>query len=392
MTQSNIYFDYNATTPIDGEVLNELPHWLSMWGNPSSIHWHGRGPKKLLREARRSLAQTLKCHPLELIFTSGGSESNNLAIKGCLLDLKKKAPQRTKVILGGIEHPSVLKQKPQLEAMGYQVDLVPVNQQGQYDLKAYELLLSDDVALVSVMLANNEIGVIAPIEKMINMAKSKGIYFHSDLVQCLGKYPFDLQTLDVDLASFSSHKVYAMKGAGMVFSRKGTPFLGLTAGGSQERGRRAGTENLAAIASFAKMAALLSPQSLQQKLKPLRDEFEQLICEQIPGVSVLAQQTERLCNTSCFTIDDTNAESVLMNLDIRGFSVGTGAACSSGNPEPSPVLLAMGLSHDQAQSSLRISMGKDTCREQVLALVENLKQVVSHLRALNHEQKEVQHG
>ncbi len=390
MTQGNIYFDYNATTPVDPIVLEKVPQWLSMWGNPSSIHWHGRGPKKMLREARRSLAQFFECHPLELVFTSGGSESNNLAIKGSLQEIKKKYPTRRVVVIGGIEHPSVRNQAEQIESMGFQVRWIPVDREGRYDLELFKNSVDDQVALVSVMLANNEIGVIAPLESMIEWAHQQGAFFHSDMVQGLGKLPLDLKTYPVDLASFSSHKVYAMKGAGLLYIKKGTPFSGLTAGGSQERGRRAGTENLPAIASFAEMVNAISAEEVVRSLAPLRDQFESLISESIPGVKILGQSVERLCNTSCFLIDGANAESLLMNLDIRGFSVGTGAACSSGNPEPSPVLLSMGLIRSEAQSSLRISLGKDTTLYQVQELARNLKEVVDHLRQL--EMAEAQHG
>ncbi len=390
MTQSNIYFDYNATTSVDSRVLQKLPEWLDLWGNPSSIHQHGRGPKKLLRESRRGIAKALGVHPLEIVFTSGGSESNNLGLKGSLLEIKRKQSPRNKVILGAIEHPSVLKQKSQLEEMGFEVVLVPVTPEGSYDLDFYQRHLSDQVALVSVMLANNEIGVIAPVKQMCEMAHAQGALFHSDLVQALGKIPFSLSDLNVDLASFSSHKIYALKGSGMLFVKKGTPFEGLTLGGSQERKRRAGTENLAAIASFAMMVESLCPHEFGKKLSPLKEQFENILKSKIAGVKILGEAADRLPNTSCFTIEGVSGETLLMNLDIRGFSVGTGAACSSGNPEPSPVLLALGLTRDEAQSSLRISLGKDTTQQEVQALAQALIEVVEHLRNLQ-ESQEVSH-
>lgn len=382
MTQGNIYFDYNATTPLDAEVLEMAPSWLNHWGNPSSIHLHGRGPKKLLREARRSFAESLQCHPLELVFTSGGSEANNLALRGFLQEIKIKEPQRNKVLIGSIEHPSIIKQIPEIQKMGFEVETLPVDRSGRYDLEVYQSLLGPSVALVSVMFANNEIGVIAPLQEMVPLAKQQGTYFHSDLVQCLGKHPFDLKELGVDMASFSSHKVYAMKGAGALFVKKGTPMSPLILGGAQERGRRAGTENLAAIASFAHMVQGLNSVELSTQMSALRDSFEAWVVQHIQGVEILGSQVPRLSNTSCLTLKGVNGESLLMNLDIRGFSVGTGAACSSGNPEPSPVLLGIGLSRDEAQSSLRISLGKNTTQEEVLALGQNLKDVVDHLRKL----------
>lgn len=382
MTRGNIYLDFNATTPIDPKVQEKLGSWITMWGNPSSIHHHGRGPKRLLRESRRSLARDLNCHPLELVFTSGGSESNNLGIKGCALEVKKKFPNRKKILIGAIEHPSVLNQQESLRQLGFDVVIIPVNREGQYDLDFFQNQLDDSVALVSVMLANNELGVIAPIKAMVEKAHAVGAYFHSDLVQALGKFPFQLDELNVDLASFSSHKVYALKGTGLLYVKKGTPLKTLIDGGAQERYRRAGTENLLSIASFAFMVEELNANSFVERLTPLRDHMEQRIKDEIAGFQGLCQSQQRLANTSTFCIEDVSGESLLMNLDIRGFSVGTGAACSSGNPEPSPVLLAIGLSRDEAQTSLRVSLGRTTTLEQVNSFVDNLVEVVNHLRGL----------
>ena len=385
MTQGNIYLDFNATTPVDSTLNKLWPIWVEMWGNPSSIHHHGRGPKKLLREARRGLALGLGVHPLELVFTSGGSEANNLALKGCLVELKKKSPQRHRVLLGSIEHPSILKQKKSLEEMGFEVVLIPVSAEGLYDLEFYKNNLDERVALVSVMLANNEVGVVAPLSEMVPLAHESGALFHSDMVQCLGKKSFDLKTLDVDLASFSSHKVYAFKGAGLLYVKKGTPLRPIIEGGSQERGRRAGTENLVAIASLAHQVENLKIEEFEKQIQPLRDEMEQKMLESISGLKILGLGVERLVNTSSFLIPGTSGESLLMNLDIKGFSVGTGAACSSGNPEPSPVLLALGLSREEAQSSLRVSLGKTTTQEHIQSFVRALKEVVDHLRKLAEE-------
>ncbi len=385
MTQGNIYFDFNATTPIDPLVVEKIPQWITLWGNPSSIHQQGRGPKKLLRESRRMLAQVLNCQPLEIIFTSGGSESNNTAIQGTLKEIRLQKPTKNKVILGSIEHPSVLSQISEIEALGFEVIQIPMTEFGFYDLNFYQQSLSESVALVSVMLANNEVGLIAPIKEMAQKAHLVGALFHSDLVQALGKVPVDLKDLDIDLASFSGHKVYALKGIGALYVKKGTPFRSLIQGGSQERYRRAGTENLLSIASFALMAEKLSAPDFIQNIKPLRDHLEAELKRKISGVRILCEQHQRLANTSSFYIDGVSGESLLMNLDIRGFSVSTGAACSSGNPEPSPVLLAMGLTYQQAQSSLRVSFGKDTNLNEVNLFIEVLTEIVHHLRNLNSQ-------
>ncbi len=391
MTQSNIYLDYNATTPLDHRLKESIGSWLDLWGNPSSIHQHGRGPKRILREARRNISSLLGVHPLELIFTSGGSESNNLALQGVLKELKRKGVEKKRVLLGSIEHPSVLKQKEAIEELGFRVETIAVDTDGAYSLETFESQLDEDVALVSVMLANNELGVIAPIKEMVALAHKKGALFHSDCVQALGKFPFYLKDLNVDLASFSAHKIYSLKGSGLLYIKKGTPLSPLIFGGSQERRRRAGTENLLAIASFSYVSQLLDPKGFVDSIRPLRDNLENFLCENIEGVRVLGKSTERLCNTSCFMVDGLNAESLLMNLDIRGFSIGTGAACSSGNPEPSPVLLALGLSRDQAQSSVRVSLGRMTTSEQVRDFGNAMVEVVKHLRSLDPETGEVIH-
>lgn len=385
MTQSNIYMDFNATTPVSALVKEKLGEWVELWGNPSSIHAHGRGPKRILRESRRGMAQVFGCHPLELVFTGGGSEANNLAIQGCLRELKNKQPQRNKVILGGIEHPSVLKQKDYLQSLGYEVLEIPVSREGSYDLNFYKEILNEKVSLVSVMLANNELGIIAPIAQMVEWAHQVGAYFHSDCVQAFGKIPMDLKSLNVDLASFSSHKLYALKGSGLLYVKKGTPLSPIIYGGAQERYRRAGTENLLSIASFALMVEKADGEEFKEKISVLRDQMEAQLLTSIDGLEVICKNSERLPNTSALFVPGVSAESMLMNLDIRGFSVGTGAACSSGNPEPSPVLLSIGLTREEAQSSLRISLGQSTTGEQIQAFVKTFAEVVEHLRRLGSD-------
>ena len=300
----------------------------------------------------------------------------------------KKNSGRSKILVGAIEHPSVLKQIPGLESLGFKVILIPIKPNGEYDLSFYRDQLDEQTALVSVMLANNEVGVIAPLKKMVKQAHAVGAYFHSDMVQALGKIPFDLKALDVDMASFSSHKVYALKGSGILYAKKGTPMGTLIEGGGQERGRRAGTENLMAIASFALMVNQLNPQNFTETMTLLRNEMEELLSETLPGIKVLCANQKRLPNTSCFFIPSINGESLLIGLDVRGFSVSAGSACNSGSPEPNPVLQTLGLTKDQSRSSLRISLGKDTKREEVLALVKAIKDVVKHLQSLNQQKGE----
>ncbi len=373
-----IYLDHNATTPILAETEKFLHQNLLVFGNPSSIHWAGRKSKALVREARQNLSQLLKVSPLEIIFTSGASESNNTIIKTTFLHSMKKH-----FMCSSVEHPSVIKTMQYIQGLGAKVDFIPVNREGEIDLEFYKKHLTEDTALVSVMLANNETGTIFPIKEMAKLAREKGALFHTDAVQALGKYPFTLSELGVDYASFSGHKFYAMKGSGILYARKGVPQISLLHGGAQERYRRGGTENLMGISSFGEVARIANITCIQKKcddIKVLRDHLEKRILSEISNVKITAGNTIRLSNTSSLILDQVDGETLLMNLDIKGYAVSTGAACSSGNPEPSPVLLAMGLTREEAQASLRISLGWENTLEQVDRFVDDLKISVQKIR------------
>jgi cysteine desulfurase len=385
MLSKPVYLDYNATSPVHPELKAHILEWVEAWGNPSSIHAHGRESKKLLRDARQAFAKLIGCHPLEIIFTSGGSEANNTVING-LLD-SELAKTRREIISTHVEHPSVLKALNHAQTKGFTVHYIPVNKAGELDVDAYKNLLSEKTLLVSVMSANNETGMIFPIPKIAKLAKQAGALVHTDGVQTLGRIGFNVEQMGVDFASFSGHKFYSLKGCGVLYSRRGQPLTNLIFGGGQERGRRAGTENTVAIAAIGFMAQKLLNEDHHERMKTLRDLFEAKATAEIPGVTVNCQGAKRLPNTSSLILDGVNGESMLMSLDVRGFSVSTGAACSSGNPEPSPTLLNIGLTHDEAQSSLRVSFGWMTTQEQVEAFVEALKAVVKHLRSLNEEQR-----
>jgi cysteine desulfurase len=379
------YLDYNATSPIHPEIKNKLVEWASVWGNPSSIHGHGREAKRILREARQSFADLIGCHPMELVFTSGGSEANNTVIKGLLNS--SAAKERKQIISTRIEHPSVLRTLEYAAARGFEIKYVDVNRSGQIDMDQYKSFLNENVLLVTMMAANNETGNIFPISKLSDLAKKVGALFHTDAVQTLGRMAFNVDNMGVDFASFSGHKFYALKGVGVLYSRRGNALENLILGGGQERGRRAGTENLLAIASLGYMAKKMAVCDLhRESMIVLRDRFEKRVVEEISGVTVIGKEGKRLPNTSSLVIEDVSGESMLMSLDVRGFSVSTGAACSSGNPEPSHVLLAMGLSHGEAQTSLRVSMGWLTTTEEVESLVDTMIPIVAHLRALGKKQ------
>ncbi len=383
-----VYLDHNATSSLAVEIAPLLAGWAQQWGNPSSIHQWGRGPKALIREARQALAQMIGAHPLEVVWTSGGSEANNQAIKGCFAQFRRRALEKNEVLrneylMSGVEHPSVAQTMRSLEALGAVVKVIPVNCRGELDLEYIKENLSERTALVSVMYANNETGHIFPIKKIVDMAHQMGALVHCDAVQALGKVPVDVKAWGVDMASFSGHKFYALKGVGALYLRKGTVIESLIHGGRQERSRRAGTENVLAIASLGHMAKQAHRlQAMYETVKGLRDKMESGILQEISGVRVTGAEGARLPNTSSMVIEGVDGETLLMNLDIEGYAVSTGAACSSGSPEPSPVLLAMGLSREEAQSSLRLSLGWTTTDEEVEAFVQTLKIVVSRLRSL----------
>jgi len=376
-----VYLDHNATTPVHPELLAKVPEWLASWGNPSSIHAFGRGPKTILREARQKIADLVGVQPLELIFTAGGSEANNLALKGV-------ATKRKHFVVSAVEHPSVRKTAEWLRAQGATVDFVDVNREGQIDLEQLRSLVTAQTAMVSVMLANNETGHIFPIKEIAAITHAQGALLHCDAVQALGKIEFNLRDLGVDLASFSGHKFYALKGCGVLYARKGVTIHSLIHGGAQERGRRAGTENLLAIASLGFMCGKKSEIAVQaQRIGALRDHMEKRILAEITDTVITGPTGPRLPNTSSLCLAGVDGETLLMNLDVRGFGVSTGAACSSGNPEPSPTLLAMGLSREEAQSSLRLSLGWGNTREEVDRFVDELISVVARLRSFDHGQK-----
>ncbi len=387
------YFDHNATTPVCLEVRQALPELSLAWGNPSSIHWGGRAPKNILRDARRDLAKALEVSPLEIIFTSGGSESNNTVIRGLFEYLQvspylsKEQKLRHHYMCSTVEHPSVMKAMQHIQALGARVDFIPVNRKGQIDLNFFRQHLSEETALVSVMMANNETGTIFPVQEMAALAHAKGALFHTDAVQAFGKIPVDLAELDVDFASFSGHKFYSVKGAGFLYSKKGSQLSSLIQGGGQERHRRGGTENVLGIGCLGVVARRL-PQVKDRahQLTVLRDYLERRLLNEMNEVTVTAGESLRLPNTSSLVISGADGETLLMSLDIEGYAVSTGAACSSGNPEPSPVLLAMGLSRSEAQNSLRLSLGWETTLQEIDEFVDVLKRVVQRLRSLREDQ------
>ena len=383
--EGRVYLDHNATTPVCAALIPHIQNWIEAWGNPSSIHQSGRKPKALMREARQNLANAFGVSQLELIFTSGGSESNNLVLKSVVeSEMEKESPRRT-LIISDVEHPAI---RVTAEYLTQKYDLkllkIPVNRDGLMEVAFYDKALSDDVLLVSVMTANNETGHIFPIKSLAKKAHDVGALFHTDAVQALGKLEVNLKDWDVDFASFSGHKFYALKGSGLLYVKKGNAFPSQIFGGGQERHRRAGTENTLAIASLGFMATQLDQlNERSEEMQKLRDSLESQIVEKITGVRITGAGNPRLPNVSSMKIEDIDGETLLMNLDIEGYSVSTGAACSSGNPEPSPVLLAMGFSRAEAQSSMRIGLGWGNTQEEIDGFVTSLEKVVTRVRSLS---------
>jgi cysteine desulfurase len=391
---SKVYLDFNATTPLSAKVRDKVTESLAIWGNPSSIHWAGREIKMRLREARQNLAISLGTGPLELIFTSGASESSNTVIQG-LFNLQKTGElpaamaHRTEFITSQVEHPSVMKAFDQLEKQGACVHRIAVSREGVFDMDAFTKALGPKTLLVSVMFANNETGNLLPLPQIVELSKAKGALVHTDAVQALGKTEINLGKLGVDYASLSGHKFYALKGTGLLYAKRGAPFRNLILGGAQERSRRGGTENTLGQIAFGEAIKDLSQLSIQSsRIRELRDRMEARILSEIPNVTRTASGSCRLSNTSSLIIKGADGETMLMSLDLKGFAVSTGAACSSGSPEPSPVLLAMGLTKAEAQNSLRVSLGWTTTEAEVMAFVDALKAVVQRLREVASSQSQ----
>ena len=350
-----IYLDNNATTPLHPEVLEAmLPGLRENYGNPSSIHSFGRSARVQLDEAREKVACLINAHSSEIIFTSGGTEANNLALLGVAFKDKEK-----KIITSKIEHPSVLNPCRQLEEQGVEVHYLDVDGSGRIDMDDLEAQITESTALISLQHANSETGVLQNIKRASEIAQNKGVLFHTDAVQSVAKIPFDLKNYPVDLLSISAHKFYGPKGVGALYLRKGTPALfSPLCGGNQEKKRRGGTENVAGIMGFGKACELANENiSETSKLADLRDYFQNRVCELIPRTELWGDKANRLPNTLNLGFDGVAGDTLLIALDMEGVAVSTGSACSSGTGLPSPVLRAMGIPNDKINSSIRFSLG-----------------------------------
>jgi cysteine desulfurase len=378
-----IYLDNAATTAVDKRVLEAmLPYYSDIFGNPSSPYSYGQEAKKAIEEAREKVAKALGADSDEIYFTSGGSESDNWALKGVAYALKDKGNH---IITTEIEHHAVLNTCRYLEKEGFKVTYLPVDEYGLVKPEDLKKAITDKTILVSIMFANNEIGTIEPIEELVKIAHEKNVYFHTDAVQAVGNIPIDVKKLDVDLLSLSAHKIYGPKGVGALYIKKGVKIHSFIQGGTQEKNRRAGTENVPGIVGLGEAIELITKNldSHINKLTFLRDKLINGILEKIPYVRLNGHPTKRLPGNVNLSFEFIDGESLILNLDMAGICASSGSACTSGSLEPSHVLLAIGLSKELARGSLRLTIGKDNTEEDIDKVLEALPQIVKRLRSIS---------
>jgi cysteine desulfurase len=392
MVSKRIYLDHAATTYTSKEVLNEmLPFFTEYFGNPSSVHQFGREVKKSIDVARDRVAKAIGALPEEIYFTAGGSEADNLAIKGVAYANKSKGNH---IITTKIEHPAVIQTCEQLEKEGFEVTYLDVDHYGMISLEDVKNSIKPNTILISVMYANNEIGTIQPITEIAQIAKEKGIYFHTDAVQAIGSVRINVKDQNIDMLSMSGHKFYGPKGIGALYVRKGVKLVSIIHGGSQERKRRAGTENVPGIVGIGK-AIELAYQNFDEhnaRIKGLRDKLIKGVMDNIPYTILNGHPEKRLVNNTNFCFEFIEGESLLLNLDIKGIAGSSGSACSSGSLEPSHVLLAIGLSHEIAHGSLRLSLGEVSTDEDIDYVLEILPEIVDRLRQMSPLYEKVKGG
>ena len=378
-----IYLDYAATTPIHPDVMKAmLPYFTDAFGNPSSIYSYGQEAKGAINEARVKVANLIGAQEEEIVFTSGGTEADNFALKGVAFANESKG---THIITSSVEHHAVIEVCKFLERRGYKVTYLPVDEYGLVDPSDVKKAITDKTILISVIHANNEIGTIEPIAEISRIAQEAGVYFHTDAVQTTGHIPVGVNELGVDLLSISAHKLYGPKGVGALYIRKGTKLVPLMHGGEQERRRRASTENVPGIVGFGRAVELAKQEMNEEaeRLTHLRDQLIQGLLERIDHSRLNGHTLKRLPNNVNISVDFVEGESMLLNLDLEGICASTGSACSSSSLEPSHVLLAIGLSHEQAHGSLRFSLGKWTNEEEIKQVLDILPKIVAKLRAMS---------
>ena len=379
----HIYLDNAATTATDPEVVDAmLPYFSEYYGNPSSIYSFSRKVKAAVEDARNIIASFIGANSKEIVFTSGGSESDNFALKGIAFANKQKG---NSIITSSIEHHAVINPCKFLEKLGYEVIYLPVDSNGLINPDNVKNAITEKTILISVMHANNEVGTIQPIAEIGKIARENKIYFHTDAVQTFGHIPVNVDDLNVDLLSMSAHKLYGPKGIGALYIRKGTKITSLIHGGDQERKRRASTENVPAIVGFGKAVEIANTNmnNVAKRQTILRDKFINTIFDKIKDIQLNGHPTKRLPNNINISFKGIEGESIMLNLDMEGISASTGSACSSSSLKPSHVLLALGLSHELAHGSLRLSLGKHTKAEDIDYVIQVLPKVVEDLRKIS---------
>lgn len=384
-----IYVDNNATTQVAPEVLEEmLPYFNEYYGNPSSMHTFGGMVEHKIVEARERLAGLLGASPDEIIFTSCGTESDSTAIRAAILS----NPDKKHILTSRVEHPAVKNLFEYLSKNGYRVTFVPVDRKGRLDLDYLYNNLSEDTAIVSIMWANNESGVIFPIEEIGKVLKEKGIVFHTDAVQMVGKIPIDLKNVAVDMLSLSGHKLHGPKGVGALYVRKGTKYSPFLIGGHQEKGRRGGTENVASIIGLGKASELAAANLSDERIgvKRLRDKLETELVNRIPNAIVNGDRENRLPNTTSIAFEYVEGEAILLLMDEYGICASSGSACTSGSLEPSHVLRAMGVPFTAAHGSIRFSLSIYNTEEEIDFIIEKLPPIIERLRELSPFWKKAQ--
>jgi cysteine desulfurase len=383
---SKIYMDYAATTPVDPRVAAAMqPYFDQFFGNPSSMHFFGQQAEAALERARESVAAGLNCRPDEVVFTSCGSESDNLAVRGAALAARQKNSSNH-ILISPVEHHAVSHTARQLADLhGFELEFLPVDTYGRVDPADVARSLRKDTALVSVMHANNEIGTVNPISDIGAICRAHGILFHTDSVQAAAYLPVDVQVLNVDLLSLGAHKFYGPKGVGALFVRKGTPLIPAQTGGGQEFGLRAGTQNVPYIVGLAEAFRLSHSERAERiaQVSPMREQIIGAVLEEIPGSQLTGHPTQRLPNNASFVFEGVDGNALLIMLDVAGFACSSGSACKTGNPEPSDVLTALGLPRTQALGSLRLTLGLGTLPEHIQALLQTLPGLVATARKLS---------
>ncbi|MGL5512687.1 MAG: cysteine desulfurase NifS, partial [Sporomusa sp.] len=360
-----IYFDHSATTPVNREVAELMMEYMTdKYGNASSVHGFGREARKAMEQAREKVAALINAAPTEIIFTSGGTESDNLAIKGVALANRKKGNH---IITTSIEHHAVLHTCEYLEKQGFTVTYLPVDEHAMIRMEDLKNAITDQTILISIMFANNEVGTIQPIKEIGQLAKERGIYFHTDAVQAIGHYPVDVKELNIDLLTMAGHKFYASKGVGVLYVRRGVKLVEIQHGGGHERNMRAGTENVPGIVGLGKAAEIVMRDMDKEiaHVQALRDKIITGIMEKVPHIKLNGHPESRLPGNVNFSFLFIEGESLLLNLDLKGIAASSGSACTSGSLDPSHVLLAMGLTHEVAHGSLRVTLGRDNTEDEV---------------------------